>query len=608
MSAPVPQLPSTPLPFVWHFFWKLRGWYALIVLFEAAAATSSILMPYALGQIVGVVSDGIQLGDNSAQTLQSLVAGPLLLFVALSIGELVFNRASGACRVIVAPRQRTTVARELFAYLQHHSHRYISNHFAGGLAARIAETAVGVNMSIAAVLFEFIPLLITLGVSIVLLYQASLSLALFTLLWSAAFVLVSYRLARRARPLAQRHAAARSETTGQIVDAVTNLGSVRLFAHLDHEYERLRRIQDNEIRQGRKSMWFNEKLQWFQMTAALILKVGTLYFAFVLWRDGKIGVAEFVMSTSLSLMIISEARNIGRRFVELFEYAGNIANGVHTIVQPHEITDQPNAKDVTITRGDIEFRDVRFGYNPERPVFRDLNLRITGGQRVGLVGFSGSGKSTLVNLIMRLYEPQQGAIYIDGVDIRNITQHSLHSQIALIPQEPGLFHRTLLENIRYGRLDASDDDVRRAAAQASADEFIEELPARYDALVGERGVKLSGGQRQRVAIARVALKNAPILIMDEATSSLDSLTERAIQDSLDTIMTGKTVIVIAHRLSTIVHLDRILVFDKGDIVEDGTHAELLEQRGMYWRLWRQQADGFLPEVDIEEDPQMEELV
>lgn len=600
MNQPGTSLPTTPLHFALHFFWKLRGWYGAIMLLEIGAAVSSILMPYAIGQIVGVVTDAVT--DEAAGTapadIVALATTPLLLFVALSIGELLFNRASGACRVIVSPRQRTTVARELFAYLQQHSHRYFSNNFAGSLSARISETSVGVNMTISTLIFEFMPLLVTLSVSITLLYEASLALALFTLAWAFAFVGVSFWLARRARPYAQRHAAARAETSGRIVDAVTNLVSVRLFSRLAHEYRRLKQTQEKEIAIGRNAMWFNEKVQWFQMSAALILKVGTLYFAITLWRDGKIGVAEFVMATSLSLLIIGEARNIGRRFLDMFEYIGNISNGVQTIMQPHEITDRPDARDVVIRRGEIEFRDVDFGYSPDKLVFQGMNLRIEAGQRVGLVGFSGSGKSTLVNLIMRLYEPQRGSILIDGVDIRDMTQASLHAQIGLIPQEPGLFHRSLMENIRYGRIDATDDEVYEAARQASADEFIKDMPRQYDSLVGERGVKLSGGQRQRVAIARVVMKNAPILIMDEATSSLDSITEKAIQDSLDTLMQDKTVIVVAHRLSTIAHLDRILVFDRGRLVEDGSHAQLLAKPGgMYRRLWQQQADGFLPDSE-----------
>jgi len=304
-----------------------------------------------------------------------------------------------------------------------------------------------------------------------------------------------------------------------------------------------------------------------------------------------------VMSMGLSILVINEARNLSRRFLEFFEYIGNVAHSVHAIVLPHEVVDRPDAGALVIRRGEIRFNDVSFGYVTERPVFRHLDLTIQPGQRVGLVGFSGSGKSTLINLVLRLYEPQSGSITIDGTDIRSVTQSSLHSQVSLIPQDPGLFHRTLNENIGYGRLDADESQIEDAARQAYAHDFIESMPNRYGSMVGERGVKLSGGQRQRIAIARVIAKNAPILIMDEATSSLDSVTEKAIQDSLDTLMDGKTVLVVAHRLSTIAHLDRILVFDNGRIVEDGPHRDLLALGGVYARLWSRQSDGMIPEHD-----------
>jgi ATP-binding cassette subfamily B protein len=301
------------------------------------------------------------------------------------------------------------------------------------------------------------------------------------------------------------------------------------------------------------------------------------------------------MAVSLSLQIINEARNLSRRFLELFEHIGNVANGVNSIVRPHELVDAADAQSMTVSTGAIDFCHVRFAYGPDKPVFEDLSVGIPAGQRVGLVGYSGSGKSTFVNLVLRLYDPQAGSVEIDGIDVRRMTQDSLHAQISLIPQDPNLFHRSLLENIRYGRLDASDAEVIEAARKAHAHEFIAEMQDGYHAMVGERGVKLSGGQRQRIAIARVILKDAPVLILDEATSALDSVTEKAIQRTLDVAMRGKTVIVVAHRLSTIAHLDRILVFDRGRIVEDGSHAELLARRGAYHRLWSRQAGGFLPE-------------
>lgn len=264
-------------------------------------------------------------------------------------------------------------------------------------------------------------------------------------------------------------------------------------------------------------------------------------------------------------------------------------------MQPHEIVDAPDAKPLEVAEGRIEFRDVTFGYHPDQPVFKELNVVIEPGQRVGLVGFSGSGKSTFVSLILRNYEPQAGKIRIDGTDIAEAMQESLHAQVSLIPQDPTLFHRSLKENIGYGKLGASDREIADAAAFAHADEFIRAMAEDYDSLVGERGVKLSGGQRQRIAIARVMLKDAPILILDEATSSLDSVTEKTIQENLARLMGKKTVIAIAHRLSTIAYLDRILVFDRGHIVEDGTHEELLALKGYYYRLWNMQAGGFLPD-------------
>jgi ATP-binding cassette subfamily B protein len=303
------------------------------------------------------------------------------------------------------------------------------------------------------------------------------------------------------------------------------------------------------------------------------------------------------MAVSLSLLIIAEVRNLSRRFLELFEALGNVGSGVRAILQPHELVDRDDALVHPIARGAIEFSGVDFEYADGARVFEQFSLTIPAGQRVGLVGFSGSGKSTFVNLLLRLYDPQAGSIRIDGHDVRSFTQDSLHAQLGLIPQDPTLFHRTLRENIRYGRRDASDAQVEAAAARAHADEFIRAIPGGYDAEVGERGVKLSGGQRQRVAIARVILKDAPVLILDEATSSLDSITEQAIQEALDSAMTDKTVIVIAHRLSTVSHLDRILVFSEGRVVEDGTHAQLIERRGAYHGLWTRQSDGLLPDDD-----------
>ena len=592
LRAPdAPALPTTPLRFILHFVARYRWWYLAMLLCETANASCGILLPYALGKIVKGVTGSVQ----ASPAVMDALHGPLMLFVGLCIGEMVFGRLAGGIQIRLGPRQRQNVTRTLYHYLQHHSHRYFSNSFAGSLAHRISETALGVVQTLWSLLTEFWPVFIVLSVSIALLARAHAQLGIFVSLWAVVYTGLSYLLARRSRPYAQKASAARSDTTGKVVDSVTNLASARLFARMDFERKLLDDALVTELEAVRRSNRYNERVRWFQFAAAAALKAGILYYALSLWSRGEISVGDFVMAVSLGLMIINEARNLSRRFLEFFEYIGNVANGVQSIVQPHELVDAPGAIAAPLAAGRIEFRQVVFGYDPARPVFNGLDVTIEAGQRVGLVGFSGSGKSTFVNLVLRLYDVQSGAIVVDSIDIRDMTQDALHSQLSLIPQDPSLFHRSLMENIRYGRLEASDAEVMAAAAKAHAHDFIMQAPDAYRAMVGERGVKLSGGQRQRIAIARVILKDAPVLILDEATSSLDSVTEDAIQTTLEDVMRGKTVIVVAHRLSTIAHLDRILVFDRGRIVEDGDHAGLLARRGVYWQLWSRQAGGFLPD-------------
>jgi ATP-binding cassette subfamily B protein len=580
-----PELPSRALPFTLHFVREFLPWYALVLVLQICASSSAIAVPWAIGSIIRTVAGGSFDGVRQALTL----------FVALSVAEMLGARGAGNAHMHIGPLVRHRVTAELFAYIQRHSHRYFTDRFAGALAHRIAETAAGVMQTNSTILFIFLPVAVKITVAATLLGMANRELALFVVGWAAVFVGVSFVLARQCRPHMQAHAAARSSTTGQVIDAVTNIANIRLFAQSGDERRRLDDVLAEEKGATRIAQRYVERIRWFQHGAGLTLKVGALSGALWLWRDGAIDAGTFVMCASIALLIIAEADNLGRQFLDFFEYVGNVENGVSTLIRPHEIVDAPDARPVRIERGEIEFRNLSFRYHDGAQIFRGIDVRIAAGERVGLVGYSGSGKSTFVNLVLRLFDPQEGAVLIDGIDLRAMTQASLHSQIGLIPQDPGLFHRSVADNIRYGRAGASQQEVEAAARHAEAHGFICELPEGYAALVGERGVKLSGGQRQRIAIARVLLKNAPILIMDEATSSLDSVTELAIQRALDKAMRGKTVIVVAHRLSTVSHLDRILVFDRGVIVEDGSHAQLLARRGHYHRLWSRQADGFLPE-------------
>jgi ATP-binding cassette subfamily B protein len=583
-----PALPATPARFIIFFIRQFRWWYLAMAVLVTADAVCGITIPYGVARVLKTVTGA----PDSRPTMASL-HGPLLLFFGLAIGEVIFGRLAGGIQIRLGPRQRQNVTRALYHYLQYHSHRFLTSDFAGALAHRISETSLGVSQTLWSVLTEFWPALVVLGVSISLLASAHHELGLFVFVWAALFVGASFWLARRARPYAVSASAARSETTGKVVDSVTNLTSTRLFARNDFERKYLDDYLRKELKAIHRSNMYAERVRWFQFGSAAVLKVGTLYYALRLWQSGAIDVAQFVMAVSLALLIINEVRALSRRFLEFFEYIGNVANGVSTIVKPHELVDEPGAAPIRITRGAIEFENVTFGYPSGQNLFEHLSVSIPAGQRVGLVGSSGSGKSTFVSLILRMYDPQGGRILVDGVDIRSMTQDSLHAQISLIPQDPSLFHRSLKENIRYGRVDATDEEVIDAARRAHAHEFIAHMKEGYASMVGERGVKLSGGQRQRIAIARVVLKNAPVLILDEATSSLDSITEQAIQETLDDVMIGKTVIVVAHRLSTIAHLDRILVFENGRIIEDGTHAELLREGGAYYRLWTRQTGGFL---------------
>jgi ATP-binding cassette subfamily B multidrug efflux pump len=391
---------------------------------------------------------------------------------------------------------------------------------------------------------------------------------------------------------------ARSIVTGRIVDTYTNILTVKLFARARHEDAYVRDAVDEHTGLFYASLRLNTLFAFSLSTLNALLVTVTGGIAIALWTQGKVEVGTVAMALPLSWQIISIAGWVAMRVTEIFENIGVVQEGMSAIAKPVALTDQPGATELRVSRGEIEFQDIRFGYGTDSGLIDGLSLKVAAGERIGLVGRSGAGKSTLVNLMLRFFDLEDGRILIDNQDIAQTTQESLRTQISVVTQDTSLLHRSIRDNIRYGRPDATEADIVAAAKQAQAHDFIlglEDWRGRrgYDAHVGERGVKLSGGQRQRIAIARVILKNAPILVLDEATSSLDSEVEAAIQASLDTLMSGKTVIAIAHRLSTIARMDRLVVLDHGRIVEQGTHAELLRAGGHYAELWRRQSGGFI---------------
>ncbi len=593
IAKDAPPLSRSPWRFALYFYLKSRNTLAAIFIFEAAQAACTILLPYAVKEIL----DAVTLANQTGAAIFTASEDGLILFTLLNLGIVLFSRASGAMLVLTGPYLRAEIRKSLFSYLQHHSHRYFISHFAGSLASRIAEVSMSSMHALWTITFDFYPLVIKSLVALIILFYASSELTLVLSLWLAVYIYVSDLRARRCRVYAQDFAEARSLVTGKVVDSVTNVMNAKMFARRQYEEDYLTDYLNHEVDHALRTYWYMEKLRWFQFTAAMVLMVAMVGYALKIWSEGDMTVGEFSMVAGLAIMLIEAARGLSRSFLEFFEYLGNISDGVSVFVQPHEIIDKPDAPVLQVTRGEIVFDDVTFIYHEGLQVFEHLQVTIEPKQQVGLVGFSGSGKSTFVNLVLRLFEVQGGAIRIDGQNILDVTQDSLRESVSMIPQDPQLFHRSLLENIRYGRLDATDEEVVEAAKKAHAHEFILQTETQYESLVGERGVKLSGGQRQRIAIARAILKDSPILILDEATSALDSVTEKKIQLGLDNLMKGRTVVVVAHRLSTIAHMDRILVFDQGKIIEDGSHQQLLQRDGHYAHLWNMQAGGFLPEKD-----------
>jgi ATP-binding cassette subfamily B protein len=591
----IPVLPNKPFKFVMHFL-KFYKWPLWLMLFmELGQAACQILIPSAIKKIIDV--HGVVVSPDIS--IYTQYKGSILYFLYLSLGILLFSRASGALLIYLGPSVRRRIRSDLYHYLQYHSQRFFSSHFAGSLSNRISEVAMSAVHSVWSIMFDFWPTFVTFVFSLYLLFKANKGLGDFLGLWIIFYITVSYILAMKCRVYAKKAAEARSTLSGKIVDAVTNIMNTKIFTQLEFERTNLNKYLDFEVNTTRKTFWFMEKMRWFQFIATLFLQVAMILYSLQIWQQGKITIGEFSMITSLSLLIINDARNLSRRFLEFFEYIGNITDGVNIMIVPHDILDK-SANAMVVPRGQIEFKDVVFEYAEGKKVFNNLNVKINAGQKVGLVGFSGSGKSTFMNLILRFYDLQSGKILIDDQSVSEVTQDSLRANVSVIPQEPMLFHRSLLENIRYGRVTASDEEVFEASRLAHAHDFIIDKPEKYNSLVGERGIKLSGGQRQRIAIARAFLKNAPVVLMDEATSSLDSFTEKLIQKSLSKLMENRTVLVIAHRLSTIAQLDRIIVFHEGRIIEDGTHESLLASGGHYAKMWNMQVGGFLPKGEDEE--------
>jgi len=567
-----------PLAFVYRYLRLRAGFHSLIVAAVLAAVGCSVGTQYGVKSLVDALSGGAGIGIWAAfLLLVALIAGDNLLWrLASWMANFTFVAVTGDLR------------RDLFHHLTGHSPHYFAERMPGMLTSRITATSNAVFMMENMFVWNVLPPCVATVAAIAFVMTVSVPMAACLAVVAGIMVTLMFRVAAAGQPLHHDYASKTAAVDGELVDVITNMPLVRAFCGSARERRRFEATVDREMTARRRSLRYLERLRIAHAVITVILTLGLLAWALLLWQRGSITTGEVVLACTLSLSILHATRDLAVALVDVTQHLARLSEALITLLVPHELRDRPNAAPL-IKRGvGVAFEGVSFCYPDGRKVFEQLDLRLLAGQRVGLIGHSGAGKSTLLQLLQRFYDPQHGRILIDNQDIAAVTQESLRAAIGVVPQDVSLFQRSVMENIRYGRPDAADEDVFAAATAARSLDFIATLPDGIDTLVGERGIKLSGGQRQRIAIARAFLKDAPLLLLDEATSSLDSESEVAIREALDRLMRGRTVIAIAHRLSTVRDFDRIIVLRAGQIVQDGAPDQLMRRDGIYRWLVQQE--------------------
>ena len=597
---PYPEAaPKTPEKGLWRFIWSniegVRKWIAVLAVFTVGVGIMEALMFQFMGKVVD------WLGAYTPQTLFVEKGHALIGMMAMVAFFAVWTFFASNVRLqtlqgVFPMRLRWNFHRLMLGQ----SLGFYQDEFAGRVSAKVMQTALALRDVVMTVADMVVYVLVYFITSGVILSSFDAWLIVPFICWMIGFAMIMRFLIPKLGRTAARQADARSLMTGRITDAYSNIATVKLFSHGAREAAYAKQSMEEFMVTVHAQMRLATLLHTCSFIVNSSLTVGTTALGIWLWYHGQVGVGAVATATAMALRVNGLSQYIMWESARLFENIGTVNDGMATLSKPQTILDKPNALPLKVSQGEIKFEHVDFSYEAGKPLLNGFNLTIRPGEKVGLIGRSGAGKSTIVNLLLRFYEPQSGTISIDGQNVDSVTQESLRAQIGLVTQDTSLLHRSVRDNIIYGRPDATDAEMISAAERAEAADFIPNLSDAkgrrgYDAHVGERGVKLSGGQRQRIAIARVMLKDAPILLLDEATSALDSEVEAAIQESLDKMMEGKTVIAIAHRLSTIAAMDRLIVLDKGRIIEEGSHTELLAKQGLYAKLWAHQSGGFLSE-------------
>jgi len=551
------------------------------------AEITSIVSPLFVSRLIDTLSTG-----SAAGVALSVLLGIIMMYGLVRLGGWLSSQLQNVTMMLLEMRTMERLDNTAFGTLIHHSHSFFVSHFAGSLTKRVSRySSVFENIFDILVYNFFSTLLFTIGV-IWVLATRSIYLALAVFIWSVLFIWIQYALVKWRQPLRVERTASQTKMIGVLSDAVSNHDTVNLFASWKYEKKNFAAAVANWRKKAIKAWNADNAISAIQNIFVIAIEIILLGGAAYLWQRGIVSVGDFVLIQVYVIGLINRIWGIGGSMRRLYDAFADAGEMVEILETPIGIQDVPDAKDLVVNGGSIAIQDARFAFGEKADLLSKFNLTIEAGEKVALVGPSGAGKSTITKLLLRLYDVTGGSIAIDGQNIAKVSQTSLREAISFVPQEPVLFHRSLMDNIRYGRLEATDEEVMEAAKKAHCHDFIAALPEGYATHVGERGVKLSGGERQRVAIARAILKDAPILILDEATSSLDSESEQLIQQALDVLMQGKTVLIIAHRLSTIMKMDRIVVIERGTVVDSGTHEDLVQKKGLYKKLWSIQAGSF----------------